>query len=368
MISDVDVFFRLKIEGEDVSDVVRRLELDESDSLADLATFTLGDDNLVLLDVLHEGLSVEIDLGRPDEHAIVFRGVVTGITADVLSRHGPYVEVTAGDSLIALSLRPRTKRWWNTPVSGIVREVAVSNGLLPGRIEPDGDLVLADTAPEQQVEETDLAFLNRLARRFDSKVFVDHTGPTDSLNFVSTRRLLEAGLVDEHLVFNGNLAAFRAGFDASATAGETRVVSTDAKTGETVELSERLVVPTEAAWAPDTARIVRLGPGAERVAALLLRSAPKRARLTDFWRVPPRVTGVPGRAASDRSLTLGDRARRLGQRARGLASGTIVLRPRARVQIDGVGGRWSGPWYLARVRHIVDTGRRDYRTAFVCTR
>ena len=368
MITDADVFFRLRIAGEDVTDVVRRFELDESDTLADYATFTLGDDNLVLLDVLHEGLPVEIDLGRPDEHSIVFRGIVTGIVADLLSRHGPSAEVSAGDSLIALSLRPHTKRWWNTPLSGIVREIAATNSLVPGRIEPDEDLVLADTAPEQQIEETDLALLNRLARRFDSKVFIDHTGATDSLNFVSTRKLLEAEPIDEHLIFNANLADFRARFDAYATAGEARLVSTDAKTGETVDLSEQLVLPTEATWSPDPLRIARLGAGAERVAALLLRSAPPRARLTDFWRVPPRVAGAPARSPSDRSLTFGDRARRLGQRARGRASGSIVLRPRVRVHVDGVGGRWSGLWYLARVRHLVDTGRHDYHTAFVCTR
>ncbi len=368
MITDADVFFRVKVAGEEVTDVVRRLELDESDSLADLATFTLGDDNLVLLDVLHEGLPVEIDLGRPDEHAIVFRGTVTSVTADLLSRHGPHVEVAAGDALVALSLRARTKRWWNTPVSGIVREVAVSNALLPGRIEPDEDLVLADTAPEQQVEETDLAFLNRLARRFDSKLFVDHTGPTDSLNFVSTRKLLEADPVDERLIFNGNLAAFRAGFDAYATAPETRLVSTDAATGDTVDLSERLVAPAEATWVPDAARIARLGDAAERIAALLLAGAPVRTRLIDFWRVPPRVAGAPARPSSDRSLILGDRARRLGQWARGHASGSIALRPRVSVDVAGVGGRWSGTWYLARVRHLVDTGHRDYHTAFACTR
>lgn len=368
MNDDVDVFFRVTVAGEDVSDVVRLLELDESDAQADLVTLTLGDDNLILLDVLHEGLPVEIDLGRPDEHAVVFRGVVTAIEADLTSRRGPSVEVTAADGLIGLALRPHTKRWWNTSVSGIVREIAVANGLLPGRIEPAEDLVLADTAPEQQVEETDLAFLERLAGRLDAKLFVDHTGPTDSLNLVSTRKLLEAEPVDEQLIFNGNLAEFRAGFAAWATAGQTRVVSTDARTGETVDLAEQLVSPAEASWVPDAARIARLGDAAERVAALLLQGAATRARLTDFWQVPPRATGVPARSGSDRSLTFGDRARRLGQRANGRAGGSIALRPRTRVQVAGVGGRWSGGWYVASVRHVLDTGSRDYHTRFSCTR
>jgi phage protein D len=365
--SAVPVFCVVKVEGEEVTDLVRRLEVEESDSLADVAKLVLGDDNLVLGDVLHEGLSVEVDLGRPDEHAVVFRGLVTGVVSSVGGR-SPTVELTATDSLIALSLRASTKRWWNTPVSGIVREIAVANNLLPGRIEPEEDALVGEFAPEQQVEETDLAFLNRLAGRFDSKVFVEHTGAVDSLNFVSTRKLLEAEPIDQRLVFNANIADFRAGFDAYATAGETRVVSTDPKTGATVDLAEKLLVPTEAAWVPDPARIGRLGEGAARVSTLLARAATKRARVTQFWRVPPRAAGTPARESSDRSLTLGDRSRRLGQSARGRAAGSISFRPRTRVRVEGVGGRWSGLWYLAQVRHELELGRRTYDTSFVCTR
>jgi phage protein D len=366
--NNVDVFCIVKIEGEDVTDLVRSLELEESDSLADVVSLTLGDHNLVLGDVVHEGLSLEVDLGRPDEHAVVFRGLVTGVATDLPGRHDPTVEVVAADSLIALSLRAHTKRWWNTPVSGIVREIALANSLLPGRIEPEEDALVGEFAPEQQVEETDLAFLNRLAGRFDSKVFAEHTGATDSLSFVSTRKLLEAEAVDQRLVFNANVADFRAGFDAYATAGAAHVVSTDPQTGKTVDLAEQLLVPTEAAWIPDPARIARLGEGAARVSTLLARAAAKRARVSEFWRVPPRVAGAPARVQTDRSLTLGDRSRRLGQSARGRAAGSILLRPRTRVRVEGAGGRWSGLWYVARVRHELDLARRTYLTSFLCTR
>lgn len=363
-----ELFCVVKVEGEDVTDLVRRLELEESDSLADIVRLTLGDDNLVLGDVLHEGLSLEVDLGRPDEHSIVFRGLVTGVAMDLPGRRGPTVELVAADSLISLSLRAHTKRWWNSPVSGIVREIALANSLLPGRIEPEEDALVGEFAPEQQVEETDLAFLNRLAVRFDSKVFVEHKGATDSLSFVSTRKLLEAEPLDQRLVFNANIADFRAGFDAYATAGETHIVSTDPQTGKTVDLAEKLLVPTEATWTPDAARIARLGEGAARVAALLARAAAKRARVSEFWRVPPRVAGAPARTQTDRALTLGDRSRRLGQSARGRAAGSTLLRPRTRVRVEGVGGRWSGLWYLARTRHELELGRRTYMTSFLCTR
>jgi hypothetical protein len=84
--------------------------------------------------------------------------------------------------------------------------LAGQRGAPAGRLRSAGRAgVIGVAAPEQQVEETDLAFLHRLADTFDSKVFVEQTGPTDSLSFVATRVLLEAEPVPQRLVFNANL-------------------------------------------------------------------------------------------------------------------------------------------------------------------
>jgi hypothetical protein len=361
------VYCTVKIEGEDVSDLVTRLQLEESDSLADQARITFGDGDLVLSDVLHEGLAVEIDLGRPDEHAVVFRGVVTGVSANFPARGQPTVELTAADSLILLSMKAQTKRWWNTSVSGIVGQIASANGLLAGTISPGDDELVQDAHPLQQVAETDLAFLNRLAHDYDAKLYVDHSGPTDSLNFVSTQSLVQAAPIEQKLVFNGSLAEFRAMFDAFATAGEEALVSTDPQTGDPVKLSETLLGPTDSTWTPDPARIARLGGGG-RIATILAKSAAKKAKLTDYWRVPPREAGAPSRPSSDKSRTLGDRTRRLGQTGRGRALGSIWLKPRVRVTIEGYGGRWSGPWYVSRARHQLELPARTYVTSFLCVR
>jgi hypothetical protein len=359
-------YCRVSVEGQEITDLVHRCELDESDERADQARLTLGDANLVLSDVLHEGLAVEVDLGRADEHAIVFRGVVTGVEAHFPSHGAATVDLTAADNLILLSLKAQTKRWWNTTVSQIVSDIAVANGLRPGTIAPAHDEQFDDARPAQQVVETDLAFLQRLARLYDAKLYIDHGEPTDTLNLVSTTSLMEAEPIDELLVFNGNMEDFRVAFDASATATEQSLVSTDPQTGEVVTLSERIAESGEASWTPDPGRVA-LGDG-DRLAGLLGQSAAKRASLTDYWRVPARVAGVPARPSSDGSSTFGDRARKLGQRGRGRTAGNIWLRPRTRVRIEGYGGRWSGPWYLAGVRHVLDLDDRDFVTSFTCTR
>jgi phage protein D len=183
-----EIFFRVTVEGEDVSDLLERLEVEESDTQADMATLTFANRSLVLADILQEGLMVEIDLGRQDAHALIFRGIMTGIRPGFPSQGLPKVEVQAMDSLIQLGLQPKTRRWWNTSVAQIVRDIAQFNGLGLGDIEPTEDALIDEMRPYHQIEETDLAFLLRLGRDYDSKLYVEHSDQ-DTLNFVSTRRL-----------------------------------------------------------------------------------------------------------------------------------------------------------------------------------
>jgi phage protein D len=363
-----DVFFSVKVEGEEVGDLLDRLEVEESDSRADLATLVLGDSYLVLADLLHEGLTVEIDLGWSDAHALIFRGPVTGVRASYPARGKATVEVQATDSLILLGFKPNTKRWWNTTISQVVRDVAVANGLQQGRVTVAQDPTLDEKRPRQQVEETDLAFLHRLARDYDCKVFVEARDSGDALNFISTRTLLQADPIEEQLAFNANVEEFSAAFDAFATAAAERLVTTDPQTGDRDEVSTTLATAEDAQWAPAADRIARTGAAADRLAALAAKGAAKRARLLDFWRLPPRDAGAAARPSSDSAGALGDQARRLGQAARGRARGSVWLRPRRRVNVVGYGGRWSGAWYLARVRHEIDLGRRSYLSSFLCTR
>jgi hypothetical protein len=363
-----DLFFSVKVEGEEVNDLLAFIEVEENDSRTDLATLTFGDSNLVLSDILHEGLTVEIDLGHRDAHTLIFRGIIVGIMANFPSRGQSIVEVQAADTLIRLSYEPKTLRWWNTTISQIIRDIAKANKFFPGDIEVEDDAVIKETRPLQQVEETDLAFLYRLAKDYDCKLYVEHSDDSDKLSFVSTKKLLEAKKIEETLTFNANVEDFTAYFDAFATAPEIQLVSTDLLSGESIEISDDLIAFGEEQWVPDPERIARLGEGAIRISKLLARTTTVRARLRDFWRRPPRRAGISSRSSSDRSQTFGDMARRFGLTGKGRAAGSIWLRPRRRVTIEGYGGRWSGEWYLTNVRHHLDIARRNYISFFVCTR
>jgi phage protein D len=361
-----DLFVSVTVAGEELTDLVERVEVEERDDRADLAVVTFGDSGLVLADLLCEGLGVEVALGRTDSHAVMLRGTVTAIRSHLPSRGRPEVEIEAVDRLIGLGLVPKTRRWWNTTIGQVVREIAIGNGLLPGSIQPGLDATVTAARPLQQVEETDLALLHRLARTYDAKVWVEHQPAADTLDFVATSRLLQSEPVEERLVFNANLLHLTAAFDAHATDPARRLVAADPDSGARVEVIGSPVTAPD--WTPDPERLARLGDGAARAGRLLARTAATRARLTESWRRQPREAGAASRPASDRAGVLGDPARRLGQTGRGRAAGSIWLRPRRRVRVEGCGGRWSGTWYLGRVRHELDVRGRSYITSFEARR
>ena len=288
------------------------------------------------------------------------RGLITGVRAHFPAGAG---RVSAGDGrpdLLSL-----------TPPAPLVehdrrpRSCGVGSFTVAAAPSPHRRRVL--DGPARASGETDLAFLYRLARDYDCKLYLEHgAAPISSASWRRPACSTPAGRGGPDLP--GQPGGFDVAFEAFATAAEHHLVTTDPATGETVAFEADTALPGEWTWTPDAERIARMGSAAAFVNALVARSAARRAQLRDYWRTPARAAGVPARPASDTAATYGDRSRRLGQRARGRARGSIWLRPRALVTVAGAGGRWSGEWYLAEVRHVLDLPRRSYTSAFVCTR
>lgn len=350
-----------------MSDLLTEIKVEESDTQADLATLSFTDSELVLQDILQEGLSIQIDMGRAEAHALLFRGVITHVRPGLASEGQPKLEVEAMNSLIKLALRPRTRTWQNTTVSQIVRDIAQSNQLRPGRIEPEDDAEISERQPRHQQEETDLAFLFRLAQDYGSRLYIGYEDVADTLNFVATSKLLEDAPLNQPLVFNDNLEDFSASADSFAADAAPALAITDPTTGEPDSV-ETAAASAEERHTPDADRIARLTEGGARVAQLVAQTAASRERPEEVRQSPARLLGNPSRPASDRSGTYGDRTRNLGQRAEGRTTGNIWLQPRRRVRIEGYGGRWSGVWYVAEVEHQLDIAQRRYTTSFTCTR
>ena len=379
-----DLYYCLEVEEENLSDLITGLRIEESDSQAGMATLTLRDSKLALSNLLQEGLHVEIELGRRDAHAPLFRGMITSIRPSFPSRGEPQLEVEAMDSLIRLGLRPQTRLWQNQAISQIVMQIARDNHLCPGSINlgEKRDTQIQAERPLVQVEETDLAFLFRLAQDYDCKLYVDHQTSRDQLNFISTRRIMESDLIETPLVFNDNLEEFSVKLDVfSIAARPSELITTHLLTAETEEApsaseaeasveppSEGQLVVTSSACFPDAEGLARLGEGAERLSRMWFQFSARHPHVEDAWPIPPRRAGAPSRLSEDDSGTYGDASRIKGQTAQGKATGDIWLRPCRMVRVKGYGECWSGDWYLAQVEHQLDLEQHNYTCSFTCTR
>jgi Phage tail baseplate hub (GPD) len=364
------IFFNVKINGADVSDLLDNLNINQSDSGANLAHLTFVDSNLVLSETFKEGLSVEIDLGYTDAHAILFRGFITGLQANFPSRGEPQVTIDAAESMIKLRLLRKSRPpWQNKKISQIVAEIAKDNHLKPGKIEPIPDVSIEENRPLQQHGQTDLEFLLKLANQYAAKLYIECGKDGDTLNFVSTKRLLEEDPVEEILAFNANLENFSVSVETAKIFARSREVTTDSQTGERIEITKNLVNVKDAQYELNLGVLTQAGLGIDRISELAQTGATDRAA---FYQMEARSIGAPSRPGSDRSNQASipsDLTSRLGQRGSGQARGSIWLRPYRRVQIDGCGGRWSGNnWYLVSVQHQLDIRQRNYTCSFNCTR
>ena len=86
------------------------------------------------------------------------------------------------------------------------------------------------------------------------------------------------------------------------------------------------------------------------------------------------IAGAPSDPAKARGLIEQDATRIAGLSGSGLSMGTVLLRAKGSVQIEGLASAASGQWYLRSVNHRFekeDTGkaaRQTYRTSFEATR
>lgn len=361
-------YYCVELEGENISDLLSEVKIEESDSRADMATLRFPDNELVLIDLLQEGQKIEIDLGYSNAHAIVFRGNISSVRPNIPSEGQPHIEVEAMNSLMRLALQPKTYLWTDTTVSQIVHDIAIDHELRLGQVQPAYNAEFSETHPKPQVETMDLAFLYSLADDYGSRLFVQYDDIGDTLNFVSVEKLLEANALNTPLVFNENLESFSITADSFAASPPVAVTSTDASSGEPTPSSSSEVDTSQGRWTPDADRIAQLEEGLNRISRLVARTAIGREQPGIYRQTLARLVGAPARLESDLSQTFGNAAQILGQSGIGQTKGSYWLHPRRMVQIEGYGGRWSGVWYLSEVDHLLDVQAHRYTTSFTCTR
>ncbi len=366
-------FKQVFLQGIDISANVRSVEVEDHDRLIDRAVVVLDDPKRSASEAPREGNTLLVDLGWGDSHAVLFEGEVTQIASRDAGCDPKQVTITALDLAYRLRKRPFSAANHVGTLSAIVQRIVTrdaATGVAVGQIEPDPDPEFTDDAPLRQTTQNDWDFLVELARRYNCRTFVEYNAGASKFYFIPVARLMQGEALGTLAAggMAGRILRFDVQRNASRAAAREASSAVDPATGE-VASTPTPPPPTEPAHAPGT--VAGDVGGATLDSALSV--AGEATELPQSQRPEGRRSGLasdPARAASEAAQ---DPTTPLGFTARGACVGTVMLRAKGTVDVDGISGWGIGRWYIKRVKHLLRTTysggmRPGYSTEFELTR
>lgn len=375
-----DLYYRVSVSAAaaayDLSHDLTSLVIEEESGKPDQLTVELSDPFKVLGHALQEGMQVEVDIGTTDDHSIIFRGRIYRVQSDLPADGTPTLQVTAYDKSMAMGLRRRNRPFTDVALSDLVTQVASAYFNSDVQVELRGDPRFTGNGIRQQ-DETDLAFLLRLAARYGAEMYVLSDDDSDTLYFKAQYHIMQAE--PEVTLHHGRcgvahrLIQFQAEADVSNIRLPRVFAGIDYAGGEATEVA--------------TAEVEAVGESEdsffdENLAAFSTREPERAGQLEALLAEAPAVQetlrGELG--AAERETTpgfttqedLNTRAENQfstsiqGMRGSGATVGNQRLRAQSNARIEDVGGRFSGTWYLSQVRHTID--QQGYQTQIQCQR
>lgn len=390
MPSDDVAYLRVKIETANVTTHVYHVDVEDVDRGTDKATLRMDDPGSTSSDALQEGMHVEVELGWETEHALVFEGIVKQVRAVAQGTHG--VEVVAYDLSARMQTQPPELNRQHVGGLDKILEAIVKRHNIPfGSVKIDPMPTWTKEKPLLQGNRTDWQMIQDLAEEYRSRAFVEvNATPEDSeeirkrggqarFYFASEKVLLEQKPMGRllHCRGMGSLLEFRYERVASGASPSTSTTVTNPDTGEadvnagppTARGPEPGVLPERSKRAAEV-----LGPGrADDHKAGVQMAADAKVKPDDL-RAKKTAAGLPSDPELAKRVIEQDRTRALGFHGTGLAMGTVFLRAKGAVEIDGLATWTAGAWYVTRVNHVVEREtlnkrtRLTYRTRFTATR
>jgi phage protein D len=374
-----DLYYRVSVAASgvpyDLSDDLSSLSIEQREGQPDALTVDVSDPFKVLGHALREGMDVEVELGTDDDHAVVFRGRIYRIDGSFPMEQTPTLRLQAYDPSMRMGLRERNRVWADMALSDIVKKIA-SPYFRRTEVSLQGDPRFPENGVRQQ-DETDLAFLRRLAAAYGCILYVTTEDSGETFHFISQ---LDAMKRDPAVtVYYGRadvrdrLQSFQSSVDASQIELPRVLSGIDYQTGQPTELAPTRVESVGSADDPffdeNLAAFRADKPQkAELLEALLFAagaaSAALRKDLGEAMReaIQTFTTEAQQRAIAENQFSTSLR----GMRGSGSAVGIRRMVAQTTVAIGDVGGRFSGTWFLSQVRHVLDG--QGYRTEFECRR
>ncbi len=118
-------YYRVTLEGQDITPWVSAVTVVEDDRQADNTTITIPDPRMIYADALFEGSVAEIDLGyaEPNQHALMLRAMITKVELSYAQNGVPSVSLKGDDRSILMGLVEHRRVWRDRTVSFIFIEI-----------------------------------------------------------------------------------------------------------------------------------------------------------------------------------------------------------------------------------------------------
>jgi phage protein D len=300
---------------------------------SNVASDTVGSSDFAFEDEseLALGSNIVVYSGDADAPREIFRGIVTGLEAEFPADTPPELLVLAEDRLQQARMQRRSKTYTDTSIAEIAEQIASELSLTPvisGFRDTRSSWV--------QLNESDLAFLRRLLRRYDGDLQV----VTDELH-VSPRHEVRRGEFELELF--SQLLSVKFIADLTDQVTEVTVSGWDSARGERVSATSTGAHPGPGEGR-NGARILseKLGERSEHIGHIHVASDEEARQLAD---------------------TVFDQHARRFVCAHGRAEGNAELRVGSHVRITGVSPRFENTYYVVAVCHSYDTNN-GYQTSF----
>ena len=397
MPSDEVAFLRVKVETADVTSQVWHVDVEDVDRGSDKVTLIMDNPGSTNTDPVREGQVVRVELGWETENALAFEGRVVG-TRTIAHQGAQRLQVTAFDfsNRLAAAPTPEDPPQFVGTLEEIVRQIAERHTIEFGAVSVDPMPSYTEEEPLVRRGRNDWQLLQDEAERLRARVFVEvnaaegdseearSRGGTSRLYFATEESLLAQDPMGtlHYCPGFGSLLEFDYQRVASGAAPSATATVTDPATGSaaTAEGTPPAEEPPATADTERSATVETMyGEGRARSYEGGLQVAEDAEVQPADLRARRTLNGLPSSPPFAETLVRQDRTRILGFHGRGLATGTVFLRAKGSVEIEGMIASWAkGRWYVWRVNHLVQRAvvrererQREsitYRTSFGATR
>lgn len=363
-------YLEVLCQDRNVTASVRSVEVEDNDRLIDKATVVLDDPSAAGSASVQEGMALKIDLGWMTEHAVLFEGRVARVEG-AASGGTRRLTVTAYDLSHLMHRETRRQTYSSGTLSSVLRQICGRYAeLIEGEIVVDPDPSYSEDDPLRQANVTDLQLVYDLAHRHRSRFFVEYNEGRSRFYFIPESRLVSGDSMGTLHFCQGFSQVIEFSYQrvASCAAAQRTAVAVDPTSGAATPATPPPDPPP--APAADTSELADLADrrGGESGAVLdsALQASGEAPEQPAAQVRRGTASGLPSDPRRAQDAVRQDPTRIVGLRGQGLAVGTIMLRAKGKVTVEGIAPWAAGDWYVQKATHIHRD--RAYRTRFVLTR